>query len=854
MSACRAYRRWSSRIVVAAGIACVFCHVPQASFGQGKKAASKKDAASAPAAASTPDAESTEAEVEAPEETTVLPLLDKMELPSFERLMKGPALDWIVMHSQRVLVVEPLYPRPGTLDDVKRKIASLTRKAGEPAESEGARRRRLAAYYLPLTLTEGEDREYRLHIRFIKEIIYYDDLMLRRVDALLDEKKFREAFELLVAVEQRQADWPGIVPRQERLLFTEASAHFSTGQPEHALALLESLHERNAAYPGLEDQMAVVCDRLMRQAFDAADPRQARFYLRRLTAPYPQQKVAATWSNRLLQTGRDLLTQAKTAERAEDVVAALDLAERAARYAPSLPEVLNTYNRLSRSHPRLRVGVLDAPPLGPQSPGAVPTDAQRRHRELTETPLFSPVRFDDKMVRYATPFFDDWTPTDLGHRVLLRLRHYRGAGESQPPLTSAGLVAAMFERLTPGTDAFDARFAASVAGLSVRGPFELAVDFRQVPLRPEALFAFAYRQARSASGTFDGDDETASGQATRGEPAGYPFRLQRSAPDRTSYVRSVPEPESTVDRHVAEIVEIRYASPEKSIQGLLRGEVSYLHEIPPWSVKSLVARSEFFIESYGLPQTHFLQFHPGCRALGSRALRRALVYALDRGRLLEEEFLHEPPGALGRLTTAAWPTTSYAYSRFVEPHFFDAALAYSLARTAEKELAAPLSTLRVWAPASPPARIAAARIVAAWNAAGVPATLLPNEAPGPGAHIAPEDAWDVVYRIERIVEPLVDLWPLLALTTSTETAGLGYLPTWLRHDLLELDRVGDWRSAEQLLHNLHRQFASEVYLLPLWEIEQHRALRKTIRDAPERPLSTYQSVERWKVEPWFPRD
>ena len=30
-----------------------------------------------------------------------LPTIDKMELPSFERLMKGPAVDWIVLHTRR---------------------------------------------------------------------------------------------------------------------------------------------------------------------------------------------------------------------------------------------------------------------------------------------------------------------------------------------------------------------------------------------------------------------------------------------------------------------------------------------------------------------------------------------------------------------------------------------------------------------------------------------------------------------------------------------------------------------------------------------------------------------------------
>src|SRR5262245_34433462 len=71
-------------------------------------------AVASPARAAQPDDEP----VMEPEEETddePLPTIDKMELPAFGRLMKGPAIDWIVMHSKKVLVVEPVVPRPGTL-------------------------------------------------------------------------------------------------------------------------------------------------------------------------------------------------------------------------------------------------------------------------------------------------------------------------------------------------------------------------------------------------------------------------------------------------------------------------------------------------------------------------------------------------------------------------------------------------------------------------------------------------------------------------------------------------------------------------------------------------------------------
>src|SRR4029077_9849133 len=102
---------------------------------------------------------------------------------------------------------EPVSPRPGTLEDIDQKTKKLMRRAGAEPETDEARRRRLEMYYVPVTLLEGEDREYKLHVKYIKEIVYYEDLMLRRVDQLLDERKVRQAFEFLVAREKTQENW-----------------------------------------------------------------------------------------------------------------------------------------------------------------------------------------------------------------------------------------------------------------------------------------------------------------------------------------------------------------------------------------------------------------------------------------------------------------------------------------------------------------------------------------------------------------------------------------------------------------------------------------------------------------------
>src|SRR5262245_15005966 len=318
-------------------------------------------------AAPADDVEESPTEEPAGDDEPPLPTIDKMELPSFQQLMKGPAVDWIVMHSKKVLVVEPVYPRPGALEDIDQKVRKLMRKTGDPPESDAAKRKRLAAYYLPITLLEGEERDYKLHVKFIKEIVYYEELMLHRIDQLLDERKVRQAYELLTALEERQESWPGVARRKERLLFTEAAVRLDERQPQHALALLEALFERNREYNGLELEFGKVGESLIAAAIEQDDPRAARYFVRRIARRYPNHKVVKDATARLMQATRDLLASAGAAERSGQIEQALNVLERATRFWPDLPELFPAYNRLAGRFQRLKVGVVDLPAADPEA-------------------------------------------------------------------------------------------------------------------------------------------------------------------------------------------------------------------------------------------------------------------------------------------------------------------------------------------------------------------------------------------------------------------------------------------------------------------------------------------------------
>lgn len=787
-----------------------------------------------------------DAPVENPEDSDEfvdLPKLESLKRPTFEDLMSGPAVDWILLNGDRVLQVEPVVPRPKTVEKINELIKKATPRG---AESEEAKKKRLAMFQLPVTLLEGDEREYTLHIKYIRGIQHFEDLMLEEIDRLLEANQIRKAYELLVALEERDADWPGIGPRRERMLFVDAQGKLASGQIEHALALVESLHGRNPNFPGLSEFFGKVMDRLLEVSVESQDFRRARFFLRRGSKTYAGHRVLTDWTGKLTQQARDLLTRAQASEGAGNRREAALLVERASVIWPSLQELPTPFARMAGRWQRLRVGVVTLPATGANAAALLAPPANLRRSQLLTSPLFQPFRVDDRMVRFRSPYCSNWEPLDLGHTVRLTLYPRRLPYDSRPLLTAFELSSVLANRVMPEGAAYDARLSAMIEKIEVDGPFDLSIHFAKVPLRPEVLLSLPLD-----GGTVAADEAQEGAVAT--VPSTFPFVLESTSEEQDVYLRAYPEPEGLGEYHLSEIVERRYPDYEHALQALFRGEVWLLPRVPLSVFRQVEKRTEFFVQAYGLPASHFLLLNHRQPALRSRSLRRALVYAVDRRRILEDVFLGEPAGELGRLTSAPWSTRSYAYSPFVQPHLFDSSLAYSLAHTAERELDTTLPELHMLCPAEPEVVEAARRIIADWKRVGVRArlTVIGKNDPVPD----PQGTdWDVIYRVGAVAEPAAELSALLTRSTETSVEAYSHLPAWLRRDLLELDRAGDWNVSTQILHRLHRQIWAEVELVPLWELDERFVCRKQVRNIPERPAHPYQQIERWRLEPFFPRE
>jgi hypothetical protein len=374
------------------------------------------------------DAAPLPAELDDAEDFKQLTALENKPIPSMERLLKGPPIDWLVItRANKVLEVEPVTPRPDTL----LKIAESNRKP----PPEKARRERQTSLEIVLLKNGEDDGAYRINVAHIKQFVYHEDLCLQRTDLLLNEERTSDAFELLTAVQQREPNWPGLAARRERLRFIEAGQKLKKQLPEQALALFEIVHQHDPVYPDLERQIAASCDQLMQSAAQDHDYRRVRHFLDRLKQYYPNHTTVERWVKNLTAQATQEIQSAVTAEQQSDFRTAVNRAELAARIWPEAPAVGPEYRRIAQRYQRLHVGTLDLAAGDFQTPVAV-----ERELPLFASKLFEPAIIGDKLVRYHSRFIEDWEPTDLGRSILFRLRPQSGKELTKSPLAPSSKI------------------------------------------------------------------------------------------------------------------------------------------------------------------------------------------------------------------------------------------------------------------------------------------------------------------------------------------------------------------------------------------------------------------------------
>ena len=809
-----------------------------------------------------------------------LPTLEEMwgRLPQADEMLAIDPFDWVVLKSGGVLVTEPLSPRPDTLKKMAEQKEKLETQRGTTKEERDVIRLRLDRLKkIEIILPENQAEDYLLPINQVEQIISFEELMLRRVDQLLEAAEIRKAYELLIEVDRRAPGWSQTIPRFDALLLREATIKLEGGEPYSALALLDELAQRSSDNPLLPQLMGNTLNSLIEEAAQAKDYPKARYLIDRLRKHFPQHEIAADWVNRLQSMMNNKLSEAQQLSQGGQHAQAAIVAREADFIWKTSGNQRAEYSRYVSRYQTLRVPVRRF--SGEEIVSPVELAADDRHRELTSVQLFEPTTVDD-VTYYQSSFFEQWDPRDLGREVVFSLRQSRPYWQSQPVLTANQVADSLAIQLDPQLKTFNPRLASFVREFSVRSPTELQISFTRVPLNLEALFRFPIVSS---------EPDPANEGGVRREVLSKRFDLVESDPDRRVYRRTVPEPDGLIPTqyHIAEVEEVRFTDRHSEIRAFQRRNVDVLPYLLPWEIDIFKAADRAFVQQYAIPTSHVIVFNPMSPAVSSAQLRRGLSFGVDRENFLKKVILRDPEMKYGRVASAPWSSRSYANSPLVDAPAYDIYLSFLLRLAALEQLRIPdkqafvaaakartleakaewdevkfrsanvedikaaaahiqLQKLRMVCDPDELAMMAAEKMVERWRKLGYEIELIPGDTQG--AKFGDDD-WDLMYRRSRMQEPLFDLWELLLTDGTFDVSRLSSYPDWMRQELINLDYASSFLDAQEKLFLIHRHMTAQGFLIPLWEIDEFIAFQKNIAGFEPRPVSTYHGIEHWLVKP-----
>ena len=652
-------------------------------------------------------------------------------------LLRSPPYDRITLTDGTVLLIDPVSPRPLPTPDPSKikknhKVRLSGTKAevplggniglpGEPSkfktpqqeketEDDDDEANRKIKIHL---LTNAEVRDYELNRSNIKNIEYFEDMLLAEGDRLVLSRDFARAFECYMRVKIRNPDWPGLNDHVNRLLYAEGSAALIAGDSDRGLRLLRELLARNRDYPGLLDQLASAYRGWVSRALDLNQFAKGRRILHDLEVMAPEHRVVRDLRGRFLALANKRLKEGQSRQGA----ARLDALVNALRIWPALTEAENLYKRAFDAVPTLDVAVGSVPaPLGPWVRNA----ADSRVSRLLYRPILAS---DSEDARKGTPpnqLASAVELTDLGRRLMIRLKSGIAWSDGSRSVTAVDIARNLIDRTDPSSPKYQARWADILD--RVQSPDDTRVEIR---LNRPLIKLGSWFEGPVGPAHAGIDGRVAVSLQERLLVGDGPFRCLGSSETSIELgrARDASQGESSSPLSIQRLREFQHTGPKSVISALISGEVSLAAHVPCDQVASLSAMPEIKVGRYSQPVVHTIALDGRNRVLKNRSLRRGLSYAIDRKTILEDTVLNRPADNENTVADGPFPKASYANSPGVKPLAHNMALATMLIAAASKELGNSPIELKFEYPAIPEAQAVVPILAEAFRTAGLPSGL-----------------------------------------------------------------------------------------------------------------------------------
>ncbi len=800
-------------------------------------------------------------------------------LPASTDLLRAVPFDRITLGDGTELVVEPVSPRPLPAPDPSKEskrrernrkpvippegniIVGVPTKIDLPGSEKEVGPDGVASDEVKLHLLQGgpkEVRDYKVKRANIKKIEYFEDLLLNECDRLVMAHDYARAFECCLRVQARNASWPGLDDHVNRVLFSEGSRALIDGDGERGLRLLGELLGRKRDYPGLLDQIGGAFTKRIERALKLGLYARGRRVLHEFVELAPEhvmvKAMRALYVNKANQIVNDT-AGLNGPERLDGLTEAL-------RIWPELDGALALYNKAFAAEPTLDVAVSDvATPLGPW----VRSPADARVTRLLYVPILADTSDDARKGNKPGQLAAGLEPTDLGRRLLLRIRPGFFWSDGSRPVSATDVARDLVDRTDPHSPRYEARWAELLDRFEVTEATQVEIRLNRAPLRP-ALWLLG--PVGPAHASIDGRVATAGQDRplvtdgayqcfkANGEQVELRLRDDRAASASSEAAGPGGEPPQAAPR-IKRIREVRLSPGQSAVGALRRGEVSLIDHVPPDQVAGLAASGDIKVGSYAQPVMHMIAVDGRNPALRSRSLRRALSYAVDRKGLLEDHLLRHPATDKDTVADGAFPKGSYADAPAVKPLESHPWLAKMLVAAARKELGGQPISLNFEYPAIPEVRVMAQKLADSFRSAGIEITtaeVLPSRLE---AELRSGRRFDLAYRVLRCDEPVFDAGMLLCPGYEAPPAANALASTAsprVLQLLLQLERASEWPTARGLVLQIDRESRDELPVIPLWQLVDHYAWRDRLKGAAPSAGELYQGIATWEISPWVATD
>jgi len=790
-------------------------------------------------------------------------------------LLRAYPFDRITLLDGSEIVVEPVSPRPLPPVEVdKSKSRGEPRidpegnigLPGEPSKFKAFQAKRKAererergpAQEIKVHLAReaatgrGDARDFIIKRAHIKNIEYFEDMLLAEGESLAKARKYNQAFERYLRVQSRNPQWPGLADHVDALLFAEGSQAIDDGEGERGLRLLRELLARRRDYPGLLDKISTAYAVRINRAFDLGLYPLGRRVLHEL-----EQLVAEHSEVKSLREKFQAAAKAKADQGASASTSAerLDAWTDALRIWPALEGAEAEYIKAFEALPTLDVAVVDVPsPLGPW----VHSPADARVSRLVYQPILADDSEEAKQGKIPGQLAAELESTDLGRRLLIRVKPDIPWSDGSRPASAVDVARALIDRCDPrNADKYQARWAELLERVAPRGDREVELRLTRPPLKLSHWLGEPVGPAHAGP-----DGRIFVSQSERPLVGDGPFSLASSTPQmielrakaESSGGDSAP---SSPPPKIQRLREFRYDRPSGALAAFNRGDVSLLAHVPPDQVPALGASPGVKVGKYAQPSVHVLALDGRTPALRNRMLRRALSYAIDRRAILEEAVLKRSASDPDAPADGVFARASYADAPGVKPLEHNLVLAAALAALAKGELGKEAVTLKLEYPAIAEVEAVIPRLVEAFRLARI--EVEPVEVPESRleAELRAGRRFDIAYRVLRCEEPVLDAGPMICpgydAPPSANALASAASPRIVQL-LLQLDRAVEWPSARGLAVQIDRELRDELPVIPLWQVADHFAWRSRLTGPPETADRLYQGIETWEITPWVAKD